>query len=113
MIGDITGFAAADLSTGIPLLCKSRRVLVAQVDSSVGGKTGWIIQRENLIGAFNQPRAVLIDPVTLTYVAFAGMDRRIGRKVIKYGSLPMSRFEYLEQHIAQILMLTMRPSHTS
>ena len=53
VIGDLTGFAAAIYQRGIPL-CKSRRVSLRKW-TRVGGKTEWIIQREEPIGAFNQP----------------------------------------------------------
>lgn len=80
--------------------------LVAQVDSSVGGKTGVDHPKgKNLIGAFNQPKAVLIDPATLHTLPprewVAGLA-----EVIKYGVIADAPFfEYLEQHMARILTL--------
>lgn len=109
VIGDITGFAAAIYQRGIPFV-QVPTSLVAQVDSSVGGKTGVDHpQGKNLIGAFNQPRAVLIDPDTLRTLPerewIAGLA-----EVIKYGVIDDEAFfEYLERHIASILMLSDAP----
>lgn len=105
VIGDLTGFAAAIYQRGIPFV-QVPTSLVAQVDSSVGGKTGVDHPKgKNLIGAFNQPLAVLIDPATLHTLPrrewVAGLA-----EVIKYGVIAdASFFEYLEQHIEQILTL--------
>ncbi len=109
VIGDITGFAAAIYQRGIPFV-QVPTSLVAQVDSSVGGKTGVDHPKgKNLIGAFNQPRAVLIDPATLRTLPerewIAGLA-----EVIKYGVIEdESFFEYLEQQIAPILTLSDAP----
>lgn len=109
VIGDLTGFAAAIYQRGIPFV-QVPTTLVAQVDSSVGGKTGVDHPKgKNLIGAFNQPRAVLIDPATLATLPprewVAGLA-----EVIKYGVIADGLFfEYLEQHIAPILKLEADP----
>ena len=64
--GDMAGFAAATYLRGIDFV-QIPTSLLAQVDSSVGGKTGVdIAQGKNLVGAFYQPKAVLIDPDTLS-----------------------------------------------
>lgn len=65
VVGDMTGFAAATILRGVPFF-QVPTTLLAMVDASVGGKTG--IDHacgKNLIGAFHQPRGVLIDPQTL------------------------------------------------
>ena len=65
VVGDLAGFAAAATLRGLPFV-QAPTTLLAQVDSSVGGKTGVNTPRgKNLVGAFHQPRAVLIDTDTL------------------------------------------------
>lgn len=105
VVGDITGFAAAIYQRGIPFV-QVPTTLVAQVDSSVGGKTG-VDHRlgKNLIGAFHQPRAVLIDPLTLRTLPrrewIAGLA-----EVIKYGIIADEKFfSFLEQEIPSLLKL--------
>jgi 3-dehydroquinate synthase len=69
VIGDVAGFAAATYLRGIPFL-QVPTTLIAQIDSSVGGKTGVNLPRgKNLVGAFHQPCGVLIDTETLTTLA--------------------------------------------
>lgn len=85
--GDIAGFAAATFLRGIKHLVQIPTTLLAQVDSSVGGKTGVDLpQGKNLVGAFRQPDLVLIDPEVLDTlperVFKAGMA-----EVIKYGCI--------------------------
>ena len=65
VVGDLAGFAAATTLRGLPFV-QMPTTLLAQVDSSVGGKTGVNTQRgKNLVGAFHQPRMVLADTATL------------------------------------------------
>jgi len=65
VVGDMAGFLAAIFMRGIPVL-QVPTTLLAQVDASVGGKTGVnLVCGKNLIGSFHQPLAVLIDPATL------------------------------------------------
>jgi len=97
--GDVAGFAASTYLRGIPFI-QVPTTLVAQVDSSVGGKTGVNHPRgKNLIGAFYQPRKVVIDPCVLktlpTRQWIAGLA-----EVIKYGMIADKQFfEYLEHHV--------------
>jgi 3-dehydroquinate synthase len=66
VVGDITGFAAAVYLRGVPYI-QIPTTLLAQVDSSVGGKTGVnLAGGKNLVGSFHQPAAVIIDVETLT-----------------------------------------------
>ncbi|WP_455242974.1 3-dehydroquinate synthase [Petrachloros mirabilis] len=105
VIGDLTGFAAAIYQRGIPFV-QVPTTLVAQVDSSVGGKTG-VDHRlgKNLIGAFHQPKGVFIDPHTLQSLPrrewVAGLA-----EVIKYGIIADEEFfEFLEDAMPALLRL--------
>ena len=65
VVGDLAGFAAATFLRGIPYV-QIPTTLLSQVDSSVGGKTGYNLpEGKNLVGAFHQPRGVFIDPTFL------------------------------------------------
>ncbi len=99
VVGDTAGFAAATYARGIPFV-QVPTTLLAQVDSSVGGKVGVNHPRgKNLIGAFHQPLGVFID--TLTLSTLPDRDYRSGlAEVIKYGvSLDGEFFDYLEAHV--------------
>lgn len=103
VIGDVAGFAASIFLRGIPFI-QVPTTLVAQVDSSVGGKTGVNHPLgKNLIGAFHQPRAVLIDPETLR--TLPGREWRAGlAEVIKYGMIADADFfSYLESGMPALL----------
>lgn len=94
--GDMAGFAAATYLRGIDFI-QIPTSLLAQVDSSVGGKTGVDLpQGKNLVGAFHQPIAVLIDPDTLDTLPGEFVTDGMG-EVIKYGCIKDSGFfEFLE-----------------
>jgi 3-dehydroquinate synthase len=65
VVGDLAGFVAAIFYRGLPFV-QIPTTIVAQVDSSVGGKTGVnVAEGKNLLGAFHQPRLVIVDPETL------------------------------------------------
>jgi 3-dehydroquinate synthase len=65
VVGDLAGFVAAIFYRGLPFV-QIPTTIVAQVDSSVGGKTGVnVAEGKNLLGAFHQPRLVMVDPETL------------------------------------------------
>ncbi len=102
VIGDITGFAAACYQRGIDFIQIPTTVL-AQVDSSVGGKTAVNHPLgKNMIGAFYQPKAVIIDIETLSTLPVREFNAGMA-EVIKYGVLgEQSFFYWLEAHVDEI-----------
>ncbi|MCX8030393.1 MAG: 3-dehydroquinate synthase [Thermodesulfovibrionales bacterium] len=102
VIGDITGFVASIYMRGISHI-QVPTTLLAQVDSSVGGKTGVNhYLGKNMIGTFYQPRMVVIDISTLKSLSkrefFSGLS-----EVIKYGVIwDLHLFEYLEKNLEKI-----------
>jgi len=98
VIGDMAGFAAASYMRGIRVV-QVPTTLLAQVDASVGGKTGVNHSRgKNLIGAFHAPAAVIADTDTLT--SLDSRDYRAGlAEVVKYGAIrDPDFFAWLEAH---------------
>ena len=103
VVGDVAGFAAAIYHRGIRCI-QVPTTLLAQVDSSVGGKTGVNHPKgKNLIGAFYQPACVLAD--TRALATLGGRELRAGlAEVIKYGVLwDGAFFRWLEDHLDGLL----------
>jgi 3-dehydroquinate synthase len=103
VIGDLVGFAAATYQRGAPFI-QVPTTLLAQVDSSVGGKTG--INHplgKNMIGAFYQPRLVLADTATLDTLPDRELSAGLA-EVIKYGLIRDLPFlEWLETNVEKLL----------
>jgi 3-dehydroquinate synthase len=103
VVGDVAGFAAACYMRGVAFV-QVPTTLLSQVDSSVGGKTGVNhAGGKNLIGAFHQPRLVLIDTDTLT--TLPDREFRAGlAEVIKHGAIADAAFfAWLEENIRKLL----------
>ncbi len=103
VVGDICGFAAASYQRGVDFI-QVPTTLLSQVDSSVGGKTGVNHKLgKNMIGAFHQPNAVIIDTDTLNTLA----DRELSvglAEIIKYGLIrDPDFFAWLEQNIERLM----------
>jgi len=103
VIGDMTGFAAATYMRGVPFV-QIPTTLLAQVDSSVGGKTG--INHplgKNMIGAFYQPRAVIADTATLDTLPDRELSAGLA-EVIKHGAiLDAPFFDWIEANIGKLV----------
>ncbi|NUQ63269.1 MAG: 3-dehydroquinate synthase [Pirellulales bacterium] len=103
VVGDLAGFVAATFARGLRFV-QVPTTLLAQVDSSVGGKVGVNLPRaKNMVGAFLQPQGVVIDTHTLDTLDEREYRSGLG-EVVKYGViLDAELFEYLEAHADGLL----------
>src|SRR5471030_3077465 len=103
VVGDMTGFAAASYMRGVPFI-QVPTTLLAQVDSSVGGKTG--INHplgKNMIGAFYQPQAVIADTTTLVTLPARELSAGLA-EVIKHGAIiDAAFFDWIEANIVKLM----------
>ncbi|MGH7410444.1 MAG: 3-dehydroquinate synthase [Candidatus Methylomirabilis sp.] len=109
VIGDLAGYAAATFLRGLPLI-QVPTTLLAQVDSSVGGKVGVNLpEGKNLVGAFHQPSSVVADIWTLR--SLPPREFRAGlTEVVKHGMIADPElFGYIEDHIEAILQAEEEP----
>ena len=103
VVGDLAGFAAACWQRGTGFV-QLPTTLLAQVDAAVGGKTAVNIPAgKNLVGAFHQPNAVIVDIATLSTLGRKEYSAGLG-EVVKYGlGLDAGLFEWLEQNLPAVL----------
>ena len=112
VIGDLTGFVAATYMRGVPLI-QVPTTLLAQVDSSIGGKVAVNHgSLKNKIGAFYQPRLVISDITTLKTLSAGELSDGLA-ETIKYGVIwDEEFFTYLEENIDQIKSLKLKVLET-
>jgi len=105
VVGDISGFAASTYRRGIPYV-QIPTTLLAQVDSSIGGKVAIDLpQAKNIVGSFYQPKAVICDISTLNSLPLSEIKNGLA-EIIKYGIITdKSLFSYLENNLKKILSL--------
>ncbi len=103
VVGDMSGFVAAIYERGVDFV-QIPTTLLSMTDSSIGGKVGVNHPRaKNMIGAFHQPKLVLIDPETLSTLPEEEFLSGLG-EIVKYGVIyDQAFFIYLEDHIEEIL----------
>ena len=96
VVGDLVGFVASTYQRGVPFL-QIPTTLLAQIDSSIGGKTAVNLpQGKNLVGTFYQPDGVLIDPETLNTLPIRHLREGLA-EAIKYGTIAdVNLFEKIE-----------------
>ncbi len=109
VVGDLAGFVAATYRRGVPLI-QIPTTLLAQVDSAIGGKVGIDIpEAKNLVGAFYQPRAVLIDTDFLQTLPRRQIRNGLA-EIIKYAIIKSRNFfVFLENNMKDILSLKKGP----
>lgn len=107
VVGDIAGFVAATFLRGVPFI-QIPTSLLAQVDSSIGGKVGVDLpQGKNLVGAFYQPGTVLLDPEVLKTLEKRHLINGMV-EVFKHGVILHDRlFDYLEENLDKMMALDM------
>lgn len=100
--GDLAGFAAATFMRGVQYM-QIPTTLLAAVDSSVGGKTGLNFKNtKNMIGAFYQPKLVIVDTAFISSLPEAELASGIG-EIVKYGFLSdKTLFDYIEKNMSKI-----------
>jgi 3-dehydroquinate synthase len=103
VIGDLAGFVAAIYKRGIPYI-QVPTTLLAQIDSSIGGKTAIDLKYgKNLVGAFYQPKAVVVDTQVLSTLSPRQMKNGLA-EAIKYGVIKDSKlFGFLENNYSRVL----------
>ncbi len=103
MVGDLAGFVAAVFMRGLEFV-QVPTTLLAQVDASVGGKVAVDLRRaKNLVGAFHQPQAVIIDIETLSTLSDSQFRSGLA-EVIKHAAIADAEmFSYLEQDLVQVM----------
>jgi 3-dehydroquinate synthase len=108
VVGELSGFVAATYLRGLPLI-HIPTSLIAQVDTSIGGKVGVNLpEGKNLVGAFYQPRQVITDVETLALLP--GREFRAGlAEVVKIAAIrDREFFEYLERNVEEVLSQDLR-----
>src|SRR5206468_6375683 len=103
VVGDLTGFVAATYLRGVPYI-QVPTTLLAQVDSSIGGKTGVDIpEGKNLVGSFYHPRLIWIDPSLLKSLPARHWRNGLA-EVIKYGAIRDAKlFAMLERTVNRLV----------
>ncbi|MCH7761973.1 3-dehydroquinate synthase [candidate division TA06 bacterium] len=103
VVGDITGFVTATYMRGVPLI-HIPTTLIAQIDSSIGGKTGINLpQGKNLVGSFYHPSGIFVDPDLLKTLSKRAFISGLA-EVVKYGCIASpGLFQYLERNVEGIL----------
>ncbi len=110
VIGDLAAFVASIYLRGIPLI-QVPTTLLAQVDASIGGKTGVNHPKgKNLIGTFYQAKAIFIDIATLTKLPKRELKAGLA-EIAKYAiTLDPALFDYMTQHTSEIIQLSPKTS---